>query len=197
MVDKSKDISLKFLGAFNRNLHNRFKHDRIGFFIRFAESADCSCLESHIRRVNRVGLAVVNGNANADNGEADKRTLLYSSFKAFIARRDKFRRDRAALNLVDKLVILFGNGFDKACNTAELTGTARLLFMRIVKVRPLADRFAVGNLRHTGFNLALIFTAHTFNINIQVQLTHALDNRFIRFGIDKGAEGRIFFCKAV
>ena len=142
-------------------------------------------------------LTVVDGNPYADNREADKRALLNGRSKALIARRNKFRRNGAALNLIDKLIVLFGDGFDKACNTAELTGTARLLFMGVVKVRTLADRFAVGNLRHTGFYLALVFAAHSFNVYIQVEFTHTLNNRFVRFGVHIRVESRVFFGKAV
>ena len=144
-----------------------------------------------------MGLSVIYSNLSSYNRESDEGSPLDSFFKALIARRNEFRRNCTSLYLIVKLIILFGNGFNKACNTAELTGTACLFFVSIVKVCPLGNSFSVSNLRHTCFNITLIFSLHSLDINFQVELAHTLNNGLVRFLVYIASESRVFFCKAV
>ena len=82
-------------------------------------------------------------------------------------------------------------------NAAELTGATGLFFMGIIEIGALCNRFAVSDTGFSCRNIGAVFPSHSFHINIQMQLTHAFDNRVIGFGIDKSFKSRIFLGKSI
>ena len=117
--------------------------------------------------------------------------------ESFIACRDIFVRDHAALDFVDEFIILLREGFHDAAHAGILARAAGLFLMRIIEGDGLGDGFPVGDLRHAGIELDAVFPAHPLDIDLKVQLAHAFDDGFVRFAVDEGPERRVFLCKSV
>jgi len=84
-----------------------------------------------------------------------------------------------------------------AGNAAVLSGTPALLLMRIVEIDFLGNGLAIGDLRHAGIDLDVVFAAHAFRYRFRDAFSHTADNRFLGFRVDKRAERRIFLGTAV
>jgi hypothetical protein len=61
----------------------------------------------------------------------------------------------------------------------------------------LGDRLAVRDLRRRGHDLGLVLALHALDVDVEVQLAHAGDDRLVRLGVDVHAEGRVFLGEAV
>ena len=59
------------------------------------------------------------------------------------------------------------------------------------------DGFAVGHLRGTGLHVHLVFTAHTFDVHVQVKFAHTLDDGFAGFLVHFHLESGVFLGEAV
>ena len=69
--------------------------------------------------------------------------------------------------------------------------------MCVVEISVLCDCFSVCNLRSTSRNFTVVFSSHSFYVNVQVQLTHTFDDCFVAFWIYISLECRVFFCESV
>ena len=97
---------------------------------------------------------------------------------------------------VDELEIPVLQGFEVSGDTAELARAAGLFLVCVVEVRPLRDRFPVGHTGLAGGHVAVIFAPHALDIDLEMQLPHPFDDRFPRFSVQEGLEGRIFLGEA-
>ena len=161
--------------------------------IDLAEGAARGRLEGVVRRVDRVGLAVVDHDPQADHREPDQPPLGEHGAEALLDRGDELGRDRAAAHLVHELEVLvaLGQGLDVAGHAAVLAGAAGLLLVRVVELGALRDRLAVGHLRRARLDLAAVLALHALDVDVEVQLAHAGDDGLAALGIHAGAERRV------
>ncbi len=78
-----------------------------------------------------------------------------------------------------------------------LAGTAGLLLVLEVELGGLGGRLAVADFRRTDFDLDAILAANPLDVDIQVQLAHAGDDRLGRFLVGHHAERGVFAAEAV
>ena len=79
----------------------------------------------------------------------------------------------------------------------ELAGAAGLLFVAIIE-RGLAGRgLAVADVRGADGDVGLVFALHPLDVNVEVQLAHAGDERLAGLGIGGDAEGGVFLHEPV
>ena len=69
--------------------------------------------------------------------------------------------------------------------------------MCVVEISALRERFAEGNLRTANSDFCVELTADTLDVNLEVKLTHALDDGFARLFVAHNAERWVFLRKAV
>ena len=144
-----------------------------------------------------VVLSVVDGDFYADNREADQRAFFHCRAEAFFTGRNVFGRNRASFDLIDEFEIFSFDRFHHSGNASVLSRTAGLLLVSVVEVGRLGNRFAVSDLRLSDFDFGFVFPLHPFDVNVKVKFSHSLNNRLVRFGVDIGAECRVFFREAV
>ena len=74
----------------------------------------------------------------------------------------------------------------------ELARTAGLLFVRVVDVDLLGQRFAIGHLRRADVGVDLVGAAKDVDLDVEMEFAHALQDGLAGFLIDADAEGRVF-----
>src|ERR1043165_7444038 len=116
---------------------------------------------------------------------------------AVLNRLDVLLRNRATRDLVLKHETLTGSGFDLDLDVAELTTTASLFLVDFLAGRRLRDRFAIGHLRLADIRLDAKLALHAIDDDLEVQLTHAGDDRLAGFGIGGNVERRIFLRETI
>ena len=67
---------------------------------------------------------------------------------------------------------------DFILDLAVLTRATRLLLMGVGVFDRFCDRFPVGDLRLTHFNVNVVRASQYVDLNVEMQLAHALDQRF-------------------
>ena len=140
----------------------------------------------------------VNRSLHVHNREAAERTSLESLLDALFDRRDVFRRNHAALDLVDELEALAGFlRFELEAHMSVLTATTGLLDVLVLVLDRSRDRLAVSNLRSAHVASDVEFAFQTVNDNFEVKLTHTGDDRLARLLIVGNDEGRVFHRESV
>jgi len=143
-----------------------------------------------------MGSAVVDGNLHSNNGNSGQCPLLQASPKPLVTGSNEFRGDGPAGDHVDELVVPFRRGLQEAGYPAVLSSPPGLLLVGIIEIRALADGFPVGHFGHAGGQLHLIFPPHSFDVDLQVQFSHAADDGLPRLFFQVGLKGGIFLGKA-
>src|SRR5665647_179825 len=141
--------------------------------------------------------AVVEGDPDAGDRDAAERALPQGRPESLLAGGDEFAGDAAAADLVGELEDALGQGFEPADDPGVLAGAAGLLLVRVVEVDGLADGLAIGDLGHAGPDLGPVFALHALDVDVEVELAHALDDGLVRFRIDVGPEGRVLLGEPV
>jgi hypothetical protein len=143
-----------------------------------------------------VGGAVVDDDLDAGHRKFHLGALGQTAAEALFTGGDELGRDGAAGDLVFENELLVGHRLHIAGHPAVLAGAAGLFFVRVVEFGPLGDGFAVGHPRLSGGRLRPCIRAHAFDIDIQVQLAHALDDGIVGFLADvMGPEGGVLLVK--
>ena len=88
-------------------------------------------------------------------------------------------------------------GRDLDDDVTVLAASARLLDELALAVRRNKDRFLVGDLRLARVGLDLEFPEHAVPNDLEMQLTHAGDDRLAGLLVGEDAEGWIFFGEAL
>ena len=76
--------------------------------------------------------------------------------------------------LASFLVLLCG--LNPSNNPTELTSTTGLLLVCIIEFGACSDGFTIGDTGLAGGALNVVLTAHTLNVNFQVELAHSRDD---------------------
>ena len=84
-----------------------------------------------------------------------------------------------------------GSGLQHADDVGVLARAAGLLLVLVVERRRLGRRLAVADLRGADGAVDLVLAADPLDVDLQVQLAHARDDRLARLLVDVDAEGRV------
>src|SRR5205085_11982199 len=125
-----------------------------------------------------------------DDGILGDWTFMDDRAKTLFDRRNKVLRNAAAddllielecrIQLLSLLIGGFSDRLEPADDMGELAAAAGLLLVLEVELGLLGRRFAVADLRGADFQLDFVFAAYALDVNIEVQLAHAGDDRLTR-----------------
>ena len=190
LVEQADEVALELVRRGDGGLHQRFEDLRFAGREGFAEGLLRRCPEGHFRGIGHVRRAVVDDHAGAEDAVADQRSLLARGLETLVACEEEFLADRAAGDLFLEFVSFeAAGGLHPAHDTRIVARAARLLLEEVVKGDSLRDGFAVGDLGLACFAGDVVFTAHTLNVDVKMQLAHAGDDSFRGFAVDVDAEG--------
>src|SRR5213078_1009183 len=164
--DRRQDVARELRRALDRQLHDRLEDLGPGAREEVAERAARGLLERDVARVDRVGLAVVDRDPQADDRHAEPRALADHRLEALLARRDVLARDRAAADLVDELEIAVER-LGEAGDPAVLARATGLLLVRVAELDALADRLAIRDLRRRGDDRGLVLALHALDVDLE------------------------------
>ncbi len=136
---------------------------------------------------------VVERDLEVQAGVAGERALVDGGLEALVHGGDVFLRHVAAddLGLEDETGAGFA-GLDDVVDLRELAGTTGLLLVGVAVVDRLGDGFAVGDLRRADVDLDLVGALEDVDLDVEVELAHALEDHLVGFLVGLDAEGRIF-----
>ena len=104
---------------------------------------------------------------------------------------------RPPLTSFDEFEAPLGQGLEPADDPGVLAGAAGLLLVGVVELHGLADGLAVGDLGHARLDLGLVLALHALDVDVEVELAHALDDGLVGLRVDVGPEGRVFLGEPV
>ena len=116
--------------------------------------------------------------------------------KSLVHRRDVFAGDSCGGNVVLEFIrgfAVLGQWNQPADHVGELPRAAGLLFVTVVEFGLDRRGLSIADLWNPNRHLGLEFPADPFDVDVQVQLSHACDNCLARFRIGGDAEGGVFF----
>ena len=141
--------------------------------------------------VDELGLDV-------DHREAGERSRTQDRLDALLNARDVFLRHRTADDLgVEGEALADLCRLEHHLDAGELARTARLLLVGVIDFRTTRDRLAIGDLRGADIRLDLVLATHTVDEDVEMQFTHAGDDRLAALFVGLDAEGRILGSEAV
>src|SRR5699024_17775 len=146
--------------------------------------------------VDVVELAVQEDGLDPDDRVAGEDAVLHGVLDARVDAGDVLLRDAATGDLVLELVqlaaLLGVERLEGDLHLRELAGATGLLLVgEVVLLDRLADGLAVGDLRLADVRLDLELTLHPVDEDVQVQLTHAGDDRLARLLVEADLEGGV------
>src|SRR5262249_30879751 len=135
-------------------------------------------LEGDRTAIDLMEIAVIEGDLGVDHREADQNAGIPHALDALLDGGNEVPRHAAADNSALKLVAGAGQvRLDLKLDAGELAGAARLLLVGIVDVARPGDGLAIGNLRRPDVDLDLVRPLQDVDLDVEVQLAHALDDR--------------------
>ena len=138
------DVAHAVLGRDDLHVHDRLEHDRPRLGERVEERLASGGDERDLLRVDRVVLAVVDGDAHVLQRIAGEEAVVEHPAHALLDRRDELVGDRAALHAVDELEALAARQrLDLEEHLAELAGAAGLLLVAAVALGARGDGLAI------------------------------------------------------
>ena len=120
---------------------------------------------------------------------AGHRAFTHAGRKCFLNCAPVFARYVTAGNFRLELItcVLFSR-FDGVIDLAVLTGTTGLLLVGVRVFDHLRDRFAVGDLRLTHFDVNAVGTPKDIDLDVEVQFAHTLDQGLARVFVGRNLE---------
>ena len=173
--------------------HHRLEQLRLRALHGGLEGHGARHLERHLARVDVVVRAVLEDDADVDDGIAGEDPRLHRLLNAEVDCRDVLARDLAADDLVDELVAVPRLcGLEVDDDVAVLAAAAGLADEAALDLlRGPACRLAVGNLRAADVRVDRELAQQPVDDDLQVQLAHPRDERLPRLLVAAYAEGRI------
>src|SRR5581483_628706 len=172
--------------------HHGLEQNRLGFARGLLEADGGADLERHFRRIDLVVSAVEHGDFHVRHGIARQHAVLERFHHALLHGRNKFLRDRAAVDLVDEFVIALSHGLDAQLDARVLARTAGLLLVGVIVLGLLPDGLAIGDLRLADVGADIELTLHAIDDDFQVQLAHASQDGLAGVGIGGNLERGVF-----
>src|SRR3954466_8810302 len=195
-VEVADDVAHVVLRGDDLDGHQRLEQGRVGLARGLLEDHRAGDLESHLRRVDLVVLAVDEGGLDAHQRVAGQDAVLHRVLDALVDRGDVLPRDAttgdAVLELVGRTVAGHLERLDGDLDLRELAGPTGLLLVGVVVLLdPTTDRLAVGHLRLADVGLDLELAPHAVDEDLKVQLAHAGDDRLTGLLVEADLEGRV------
>ena len=142
------------------------------------------------------------GHFEIEHGETCQHTSIFGQFEAFLNGGPVFLRHVTADNLGFEFEA-FATGLerlDDVVDLTKLTGTTRLLLVSVGIFDGLSDCLAVGHLGGTHVNFDTVRTLENVDLNVEVKLTHPLENGLTGFRIRLDVERGVLanhFCNGI
>src|SRR4051794_36562011 len=195
-VEVADDVAHVVLRGDDLDGHQRLEQGRVGLARGLLEDHRAGDLESHLRRVDLVVLAVEEGGLDTHQRVAGQDAVLHRVLDALVDRGDVLPRDATTgdgvLELVGRTVAGDLERLDGDLDLRELAGPTGLLLVGVVVLLdPTTDRLAVGHLRLADVGLDLELAPHAVDEDLQVQLAHAGDDRLTGLLVEADLEGRV------
>mmetsp|Transcript_54462 Transcript_54462/g.145292 ORF Transcript_54462/g.145292 Transcript_54462/m.145292 type:complete len:323 (+) Transcript_54462:482-1450(+) len=139
------------------------------------------------RRIHLVRCTVLENHTRVDHRVACQQPLQCGFLKTLFNGWDVVWRNLIPSKLAHEfdaftcaISFLLRDGFHVSDDLAVLATTTRLLLVRVVVGNLRRDGFAIVDLRSTRLQRHVELTPHAFAVDIQVQLSHARDDRLLR-----------------
>src|SRR5476651_834803 len=175
------------------DLHDRLEQLALRFRQAFAERRAGGDFERENARVDVMVVAVGQRDLEVDHREAGEHAGLTRRFEALFDARNEFLGHRTANDLVLERVATAGRErLERELDARELGRTTRLLLVGVVDVGLAAERLAIGNLRSADIGVDLVGTAQDVDLDLEMELAHALDDGLSRLLVGRDAERRVF-----
>ena len=183
---------MRCFGRGDLDVDDRLEHDRPRLGERVEERLAPGGDERDVLRVDRVALAVVDGDAHVLQRVAGEEAVVQHAAHAFLHRGDELVGDRAALHAVDELEALAARQrLDLEEHLAELAGAAGLLLVAAVALGARRDGLAVRDRRRPRVELELVLARHLLEDGAQVHLAQAAHHGLVGLRVVLDLEARI------
>src|SRR4051794_16449456 len=201
-VEVADDVAHVLFGRRYLDRHHRLEECRIGLAGRLLQHHRAGDLERHFRRVDLVVLAVEQRQLQPHQRVPGQHAVLHRVLGAGVDRRDELPRDATTGHRVDELVRravgLHRQRLELDDDLRVLAGATGLLLVDEIELgHGAADRLAVGHLRLADVGLDVELSAHAVDQDVQVQLTHAGDDRLTGLLVVADPEGRVLLGQAL
>ncbi len=192
-VEVADDVADFFLRSEDVEFHHWLKDLWAGFWHRLAIRGFRGDFEGDVAGVNGVETTFVERDLEVQARVTGKRSFIDGGFEAFFDGGDELFRDAAAddLRFEDEAGTWLA-GLDGVVDFRELTGTTGLLLVGVAVVDRFGDGFAIGDLWGADGDLDLVGPLEDVDFDVEVKLTHALEDHFVGFLVGFDAERRIF-----
>ena len=192
-VQVTDNVTHGFFRGDDINLHDGLQKLRGALGDAFSERALGGDFESHDGGIDVVVRTIEQGGAQVHDRETGDDTRAHHLFQTARDARNVFLRHGATLDVGGELET--GTRFERFkldFNLGVLTGTTRLLLVRVLDFTRLGDRFTVVDLRRADVGFNLEFALEAIDDDVEVKLTHTFDDGLVGFFVTREVERRIF-----
>ena len=175
--------ALELAGALDLDLHHRLQQHRLRLGERLAHRRLGADLERHVGAVDLVVRAVFEIDRQADDRIPGDRALGQHRAEALLDGRDELLGNPPADDVLLEQEGLFGvvgQHVEPADDVGVLARAAGLLAVPGVELGGLRGRLAVVHLRRADLDRDVVLAANPLDVDLQVQLAHAGDDRLAR-----------------
>src|SRR4030081_3104239 len=177
--------------------HHRLQNYRTRLARRFFERHRTGNLERHFVRIDVVVAAVVERRLDGDHRIAGQNAAFHGFVHALVDRLDEFLWHRAADDIVDEFVALARLvRIEINLRVTVLTAAARLPDVFAFRFRVLANSLAIRHLWLADIGLDFVLAHHAVENDLQMQLTHAADDRLPTIRVRVNFESWFFLCQS-
>ena len=176
------------------HLHDRLEQHWLCGEKCLAKTSSGADLKSHVGRIDVVIRTIGERSLHAHNRKACNRSLGEGCTKAFFDRRDIFlghatTDDGILKNKCFRRIVR--QWLQRTADVGKLTRAARLLLVFVFVFRGPSRCLSVAYLWCTNLNFHFKFPFDALDVYIQMQLSHAGNERFAGFFVGGNAKGRI------
>src|SRR5262249_16708727 len=140
-------------------------------------------------RVDVMILAVDQGDLEVNHREASNHARTENRLKPLLDAGNEFFRYRTADDIVFELERRAGlRRLGGNLDLRELTGAAGLLLVRVAVLNAVRDLFAECHLRRTNIGINFVSALENVDLDVEVKLAHALQDRLTTLLIGRDAE---------
>src|SRR6266478_2355817 len=196
-VEVADDRALVLRRHDDLDVHHGLEEHGLGLATAFLEAHGRGDLEGHLVRVDVVIAAVGQRHLDVDHGVAGEHPGLRRLLDALLDRGHVLARDGGAPELVLEDDARAGLGrLDLEPDVAVLAPATRLPDEAPLRLGLLADGFAVGDLRLAYVGVDFELAQQPVDDDLEVELSHPVDQRLIGLRVHVDLEGRVFHGEA-
>ncbi len=192
-VEVADDVTDFFLRGENVEFHHWLKDLRSALDHGLAIRGLGGDFEGDVAGVNGVETTFVEYDFEVQAWITGKWSFIDAGFETFFDGGDELFRDAAAgdFRFEDEAGADFA-WLDGVVDFRELSGPTGLLLVGVAVVDHLGDGFAIGDLWRTDGDLDLVGALEDVDLDVEVELAHALEDHFVGFIVSFDAERWIF-----